>query len=83
VLDGKPVPVSEVVAFRMRDQFNPRTLETHVMLAARSVDRVAIVASLDPYSVAINDPTVRDADYLAFSVRAGGEAGLNAHVGGV
>jgi len=82
VLDGKPVPVSEVAAFRVRDQFNPRTVETYVMLTAKPVDRAAISASLDPYAVAINDPAARDADYLAFSVRANGEIGVNAHVGG-
>jgi len=83
VLDGKPVPVSEIAAFRMRDQFNPRTLETHVVLTSKPVDRAAISASLDPYSVAINDPATLHADYLAFSVRANGEVALNAHVGGV
>jgi hypothetical protein len=83
VLDGKPLPVSEVAAFRMRDQFNPRTLETHVVLTAKPVDRAAISASLDPYTVAINDPATLNADYLAFSVRANGEVALNAHVGGV
>jgi hypothetical protein len=82
VLDGKPVPVSEVAAFRVRDQFNPRTVETYVMLTAKPVDRATIGASLDPYAVAINDPAVRDADYIAFSVRANGEIGMNAHVGG-
>jgi hypothetical protein len=82
VIGDKTVPVHEVAAFRMRDQFNPRTLETHVMLTAKPVDRAAIGASLDPYSVAINDPAVRDADYLAFSVRANGETSVNAHVGG-
>ncbi len=82
VLDGKPVPVSEAAAFRVRDQFNPRTVETYVMLTSKPVDRAAIQASLDPYSVAINDPAARDADYLAFSVRANGEVSMNAHVGG-
>ena len=82
VLDGKTVPVSEVAAFRIRDQFNPRTVETYVMLTAKPVDRATIGASLDPYAVAINDPAVHDADYLAFSVRANGEIGMNAHVGG-
>jgi hypothetical protein len=82
VLAGKPVPVSEVAAFRIRDSFNPRTFETYVMLTAKPVDRAAIGASLDPYSLAINDPAVRDADYLAFSVRADGQVSVNAHVGG-
>src|SRR4051794_20998386 len=83
VLDGKTVPVREVAAFRVRDQFNPRTVETYVMLTAKPVDRAVIAASLDPYAVAINDPAARDGDYLAFSVSANGEIGMNAHVGGV
>src|SRR4029077_16133830 len=76
VLDGKPVPVHEVAAFRVRAQFNPRTAETYVMLTVKPVDRAAISASLDPYAVAINDPAVHDDDYLAFSVRANGEIGM-------
>jgi len=42
------VPVHEVAAFRMRDQLNPRTVETYVMLTVKPVDRAAIGASLDP-----------------------------------
>lgn len=82
VIGGKPVPVHEVAAFRVRDQFNPRTFETYVMLTAKPVDRATIGASLDPYALAINDPAVHDADYLAFSVSANGETSVNAHVGG-
>ena len=82
VLGGKTVPVQEVAAFRVRDQFNPRTVETYVMLTVKPVDRAAISTAMDPYAVAINDPAVRDDDYLAFSVRADGETRLNAHVGG-
>src|SRR4051812_21976724 len=67
VWEGKPVPVSEIAAFRMRDQFNPRTLETHVVLPAKPVDRAKISAPLNPYTPAINDPAVLEADYLAFS----------------
>ena len=66
----------------MRDQFNPRTTETYVMLTAKPVDRATISSALDPYAVAINDPAVRDDDYIAFSVRANGETSVNAHVGG-
>jgi hypothetical protein len=82
VIGGKTVPVHEVAAFRMRDQFNPRTTETYVMLTAKPVDRAAIGASLDPYALAINDPAVHDADYIAFSVSADGKTSVNAHVGG-
>jgi hypothetical protein len=83
VLGGKPVAVREVAAFRMRDQFNPRQFETYVVLSATPVDKAAIGAALDPYSVAINDPAVMHDDYLAFSVRPNGEIAMNAHVGGV
>ena len=82
VIGGKPVPVHEVAAFRVRDQFNPRTFETYVMLTAKPVDRAAISASLDPYALAINDPAVHDTDYIAFSVGADGKTDVNAHVGG-
>jgi hypothetical protein len=82
VIGGKTVPVHEVAAFRMRDQFNPRTFETYVMLTAKPVDRAAIGAALDPYAVAINDPAVHDTDYIAFSVSADGKTSVNAHVGG-
>jgi hypothetical protein len=82
VLDGKPVAVKEVAAFRMRDQFKPRELETYVVVSATPVDKAAIGASLDPYTAAINDPAVMSADYLAFTVRANGEVAMNAHVGG-
>ncbi|HEX4494266.1 MAG TPA: hypothetical protein VIE43_01245 [Thermoanaerobaculia bacterium] len=82
VIGGKPVPVKEIAAFRMRDQSNPRTVETYVMLTAKPVNTASISASLDPYAVAINDPAVRDDDYLSFNVRANGETSLNAHVGG-
>jgi hypothetical protein len=82
VIAGKPVVVREVAAFRVRDQFNPRTFETYVMLTAKPVDRAAIGASLDPYAMAINDPAAHDTDYIAFSVSANGEVSVNAHVGG-
>ena len=82
VIGGKTVAVHEVAAFRVRDQNNPRSVETYVMLTAKPVDRAAIGAAIDPYMLAINDPAVRDDDYLAFSVRANGETSVNAHVGG-
>ena len=82
VIGGKTVPVNEVAAFRVRDQFNPRTFETYVMLTAKPVDRATIGASLDPYALAINDPAVHDTDYIAFSVGADGKTDVNAHVGG-
>jgi hypothetical protein len=73
---------TEVAAFRIRDQFNPRQFETYVMLTTQPVDREAIGRNTDPYAMAINDDAVRDADYLAFTIGGDGEVGMNAHVGG-
>ncbi len=73
---------TEVAAFRIRDQFNPRQFETYVMLTTQPVNREAIGKNTDPYTTAINDDAVRDADYLAFTIGSDGEVGMNAHVGG-
>ena len=76
------VKPTEVAAFRVRDQFNPRAFTTYVMLTTRPVDRETIAKDTDPYATAINDEAVRDADYLAFHVDADATVGMNAHVGG-
>ena len=81
-LDGKALKPVHVAAFRMRNQFAPRTIQTYVMLTLAPVDMRKITSDVDPYRAAINDPAVLHADYLAFEVRGGGEVGMNAHVGG-
>ena len=81
-LGGNSVKPAEVAAFRVRDQFNPREFTTYVMLTATPVDKATIAKDTDPYTTAINDEAVRDADYLAFHVDADGTVGMNAHVGG-
>ena len=86
VLGGKPFKPAEVAAFRMRDQFHPREFETYVMLTTKAVNNDKIKSSIDPYTVAINDPAVfgkESSDYIALSVGGDGKTGLNAHVGGV
>src|SRR5260221_464379 len=55
-LGGKPLKPAEVAAFRMRDQFHPRDLETYVMLTTKAVNKEKIKAAIDPYAVARNDP---------------------------
>jgi hypothetical protein len=80
VLGDKPLKPTEVAAFRVRDQFNPRQFQTYVMLTSKSVDRETISQASDPYAVAINDDAVHDADYLAFFVSADGKISMNAHV---
>ncbi|TLY49410.1 MAG: hypothetical protein E6K53_13785 [Gammaproteobacteria bacterium] len=83
VLNGKPLKPSEVAAFRIRDQFHAREFETYVMLTQKPVNRDAIAKSIDPYTAAINDKAVLDADYIALSVHGDGVIGMNAKVGGV
>ena len=82
VIAGKSLPLSEVAAFRIRDQFAPRSFETYVVVSAEPVDKATIGASLDPYVMVINDPAVTDADFLGFSVAANGEVDMNARFDG-
>ena len=81
-LGGVALKPSHVAAFQIRDQNNPRTFQTYVMLTREAVDSKSISASMDPYSTAINDDAVKDADYLALTVSADGTVGMNAHIGG-
>lgn len=82
-MDGTLIAPPNVAAFRIRDTFAPRERVSFVMLTASPVERAAIAASTDPYTLAINDPAVRDADWLGFNVDAKGEVQMNARVGGV
>ncbi|AVP96107.1 hypothetical protein C7S18_02365 [Ahniella affigens] len=81
VLNGQSLKPSQVAAFRIRDSFNPREQETYVMLTSEPVDAAAIVADLDPYARAINDPAA-NADHLNFFVKSNGDVSMNAKVGG-
>ena len=82
-LGGKVMKPTDVAAFRIRDQFNAREFTTYVMLTTKPVDREAIAKDTDPYTTAINDEAVSDADYLAFHVDPDNKVGVNAHVDGV
>ena len=81
-MDGQALAPKEVAAFRVRDQFSPREIQTYVMLTLLPVDKARISASTDPYTVAINDEAVKNDDYLSLHVDADGETSINAHVGG-
>jgi hypothetical protein len=82
MLAGKPFKPAHAAAFRIRNQSAPRTMETYVMLTSKPVDVKKISSDIDPYAVAINDPAVMSADYLAFQISDAGETRINAHVGG-
>ena len=82
VIGGKALELKHIAAFKVRDQLNARQFETYVMWTALPVDLKAISAARDPYTMAINDPAVKDDDFVAFSVQADGKVTMNAHVGG-
>jgi len=76
-VEGKaPLKPAAAAAFVAEDK------STFVLLTPKPVDRAAIAKSSDPYSVAINDPSLRGTDYLAFWVDAKGKVTMNATVGG-
>jgi hypothetical protein len=81
-LGGKALKPAHAAAFRIRSQNSARRFETYVMLTFKPVDAEKIAGDVDPYAVAINDPAVMSADYLAFQIAESGETHINAHVGG-
>ena len=83
VIGGKALELSEIAAFRVRNQLNARQYQTYVIWSAAKVDQIAINASRDPYTTAINDPAVKDTDFVAFSVQPDGVISMNARVDGV
>lgn len=82
-MDGRLIAPPHVAAFRIRDTFSPRERTTFVMLTAKPVDRERIAGDSDPYALAINDPAVRDAGWLGFTVDAKGVVQMNARIDGV
>ena len=51
-------------AYVVRDQFNPRQSEIEVVLSIAAVDIAKAVAELSPHTAVINDPALKDTNYV-------------------
>ena len=65
-------------AYVVRDQFNPREREVEVILSATVVDVAKAVAELSPHTAVINDPALKDTNYVLIWIGAGGKVSMNA-----
>lgn len=65
-------------AYIVRDQFNPRESEIEVILSTTAVDVAKAVGELSPHMAVINDPALKNTNYVLVWIGAGGKVSMNA-----
>ncbi len=65
-------------AFVVRDQFNPRQSQIEVILSTAAVDVAKAVVDLSPHTVVINDPALKDTNYVLIWIGSDGKVSMNA-----
>ena len=65
-------------AYVVRDQFNPRQSQVEVILSTAAVDVAKAVADLSPHMVVINDPALKDSNYVLLWIGSDGKVSMNA-----
>ena len=65
-------------AYVVRDQFNPHVSEIEIILSNTVVDVARAVAELSPHTAVINDPALKDTNYVLIWVGADGKVSMNA-----
>ena len=65
-------------AFVVRDQFNPREKRIEVILSTAPVDVAKAVADLSPHTVVINDPALKETNYVLLWIGSDGQVSMNA-----
>jgi hypothetical protein len=78
---GGTISPKVAAAYVVRDQFNPRQTEIEVVLSPAPVDVASAAADLVPHQAVINDPALRDNDYVLVWVRSDGSVSMNATFG--
>jgi hypothetical protein len=65
-------------AYVVRDQFNPRESEIEVVLSATALEIAKAVAELSPHTAVINDPALKNANYVLIWIGTDGKVSMNA-----
>jgi len=65
-------------AYVVRDQFNPHQSQIEVVLSTAAVDVAKAVAELSPHTAMINDPALKNTNYVLLWIGAGGKVSMNA-----
>jgi hypothetical protein len=75
--EGRITP-KVAAAYVVRDQFNPRQAEIEVILSTVTVDVAKAAADLSPHMVVINDPALKDTNYVLLWITGDGRVSMNA-----
>ena len=75
---GGSITPKVAAAYIVRDQFNPRENEIEIVLSSTAVDVAKAVAELSPHTAVINDPALKDTNYVLIWIGAGGKVSMNA-----
>jgi hypothetical protein len=78
VQPGGSITPEVAAAYRVRDQFNPRETEIELILSTAPVNVAAAAAELSPHMAVINDPALRDTNYVLVWVKPDGGVSMNA-----
>src|SRR5215510_14818389 len=66
---GGDIAPKVAAAYVVRDQFNPRQKEVEIVLSMTPVDIAKAVAELAPHTAVINDPALKDTNYVLLWIK--------------
>lgn len=75
---GGTIAPTVAAAYAVRDQFNPRETEIEVILSSAPVNVAAAAADLSPHQTMINDPALKDTNYVLVWIQPNGGVSMNA-----
>src|SRR5262245_48451823 len=75
---GGTIAPKVAAAYVVRDQFNPREKEVEIILSSAAVNVAKAVADLTPHTTVINDPALKDTDYVLVWIKRDGTVAMNA-----
>jgi hypothetical protein len=78
VQPGGSITPKVAAAYLVRDQFNPRETEVEIILSTAPVNVAAAAADLSPHTAVINDPSLKDTNYVLVWVKPDGGVSMNA-----
>jgi hypothetical protein len=76
--NGGSITPNVSAAYIVRDQFNPREKQVEVILSSTPVDVAKAAADLSPHTTVINDPALKDTNYVLVWISRDGKVSMNA-----
>src|SRR5262245_17025302 len=69
---GGTISPAVAAAYIVRDQFNPRQTQVEIVLSTKAVDVAKAVADIVPHTTVINDPALKDTNYVLLWISGDG-----------